>query len=71
MQVPHFYAVYRFPKGEKIDIQNTDYLVKLVDTPRFLIEKSKEKRSKWVYVVTAIDRCWNESSPSAPVNVIR
>jgi uncharacterized lipoprotein YddW (UPF0748 family) len=69
MQVPHFYAVYRFPKGEKIDIQNTDYLLKLVDTPRFLIEKSKEKKSKWVYVVTAIDRCWNESSPSNPVNV--
>jgi len=71
MQVPHFYAVYRFPKGAKIDIQNTDYLLKLVDTPRFLIEKSKEKKSKWVYVVTAIDRCWNESSPSNPVNVTR
>ena len=69
MQVPHFYAVYRFPKGEKIDIQNTDYLLKLVDTPQFLIKKTKEKKKRWVYVVTAIDRCWNESSLSNLVNV--
>lgn len=71
MQVPRFFAVYRFPKGSKIDISNTDYLEKLVDSPRFYIQKSGGKKSKWIYVVTAIDRCWNESVPSIGVSVIR
>ena len=69
MQVAGFFAIYRFSKGVKIDISNTDYLLKLVNEPVYMLNQSKGKKSKFNYVVTAIDRCWNESEPSAPVSV--
>ncbi len=70
MQEAAFFAVYRFPKGVKTDLNNTEYLVKLVAEPKYVLIQSKgKKKGHYFYVVTAIDRCWNESGPSMPVSV--
>lgn len=69
MQQARFYAVYRFPEGVNIDIADSKYLVKIVSKPKLNLEKSEGKIQKYSVVVTAIDRCWNESSPSKPLKI--
>lgn len=69
MQKHHFYAVYVFPKGTDIDISDSRFLVKIVSEPQFIPGKSKNRQQNYTIVVTAIDRCWNESAPSKPINI--
>ncbi|MFA6334522.1 MAG: family 10 glycosylhydrolase [Bacteroidales bacterium] len=69
MQEARFYAVYRFPKGVSADISNSEYLVKLVPETKYALKHRSGKKNKYIYVITAIDRCWNESVPSEPVSV--
>jgi hypothetical protein len=64
MQEARFYAVYRFPAKSVIDITDTKYLIRIVDTNSFKPEAQSGKRVKYKYVITAIDRCWNESVAS-------
>lgn len=64
MQEARFYAVYRFPAKSGIDITDTKYLIRIVDTNSFKPEAQSGKRVKYKYVITAIDRCWNESAAS-------
>jgi len=64
MQEARFYAVYRFPAKSVIDITDTKYLIRIVDTNSFKPEVQSGKRVKYKYVITAIDRCWNESAAS-------
>ncbi len=58
------YAVYRFPKGAKIDLDNTEYLLALSEAPQYIDAGYSEGAS---YVVTALDRLWNESEASNKV----
>lgn len=68
MQKALFYAVYCFPKGEKMDISNSKYLVKLTNKCSFDVEKENVNHKKGCkYVVTVIDRCWNESKASKAI----
>lgn len=69
MQEPQFFAVYRFPEGVNPDIANSDYLLKVVDTNNLRLDRQSGKKVKYTYIVTAIDRCRNESLPSKPVKV--
>jgi len=69
MQEAAFYAIYRFPKGVTADLDNSEYLVKLVAEPKYLLHQGKGKKDRYLYIITAIDRCWNESSPSKGVEV--
>jgi hypothetical protein len=64
MQEPQFFAVYRFPEGQAADIENSSYLLKIVDSNSLKLEKQSGKKIRYTYVVTAIDRCRNESLPS-------
>jgi len=64
MQEARFFAIYRFPKDVSVDITDTKYLLKIIDTYQFKPEAQKGKRVTYKYVVTAIDHCWNESQPS-------
>ena len=69
MQKALFYAVYCFPKGVKTDISNSEYLVKLTNKCSFDVEKeNKGHKSGCKYVVTVIDRCWNESNVSKVIS---
>ncbi len=69
MQQPRFFAVYRFPAGEKIDIDSSKFLVKVVSTNWFDIPSSGDNKQQFNYVITSIDRNWNESAPSRPLKI--
>jgi uncharacterized lipoprotein YddW (UPF0748 family) len=63
MQTAHFFAVYKFPEGIKPLLSESRYLVKIVKDSQYILPASNIKE-KYSYIVTAIDRCWNESPPS-------
>lgn len=57
------YAVYRFSNNERIDIDRADKLISLQPSTSF----TDEDGGRYTYVVTALDRTWNESKPSNEV----
>ena len=62
LQQPHFYVVYRFAAGEAVDLTRSDAIVKITRETHF---KPVEKRDgRHQYVVTVVDKCWNESPAS-------
>lgn len=65
MQKALFYIVYCFPEGVKVDIGNSGYILKITDALQYnVIEENKNHGAGCKYVVTVVDRCWNESAPS-------
>jgi uncharacterized lipoprotein YddW (UPF0748 family) len=56
------YAVYRFHGNERIDIDREDRLLSIEAGTSFTDEPAGGKN--YTYVVTALDRVWNESKPS-------
>ncbi len=57
------FAIYRFVNNEMVDINRADRLISLQQGTEFLdAEANRYRQCK--YVVTAIDRVWNESRPS-------
>jgi len=65
---PLKYLVYRFAANEKIDLNRSDRIVSLQQADSYIIPAEKT-HTKYTYVVTALDRLWNESKPSASVVV--
>ncbi|HZX21662.1 MAG TPA: family 10 glycosylhydrolase, partial [Clostridia bacterium] len=65
MQEPHFYVVYRFPENEEINLDDSQYIVKITKDQSFKPEGKRDRKFK--YVVTVVDRCWNESTASKAV----
>lgn len=63
------YAVYRFNANEKVDIQNADHLINIVQGTSY--RDNSENTTGYTYVVTALDRTWNESKPSNPFSATR
>lgn len=54
------YVVYRFKKGEKQNIKDPSHIIAI--TPQTFISLPYEGgKTKYVYVVTALDHMWNES----------
>lgn len=67
LDVAHNYVIYRFRKGEKIDLYSAEHIVAI--TPQTLYKLPYTKGvDKYVYVVTALDRLQNESK-GAKTNV--
>ncbi len=60
---PLRYAVYRFLNDEKIDLERADRLLSIQSLPECL-DLDANKHKKCTYVVTALDRVWNESRGS-------
>ncbi len=56
------YAVYRFAKGEKVNIEDPSKLV-AVTSDTYLKLPYQDGRTKFYYVVTALNRLHNESRP--------
>lgn len=69
MQEAQFFAVYRFPSGIAIDTENSKYLLKIIEGKSFTLKSNKGKKSNYIYIITAIDRCRNESAPSIALKV--
>jgi hypothetical protein len=67
MQKALFYAVYYFPAGTEADKANKECLVKLVPDAEFDIAMNPAHAEGGQYVVTVVDRCWNESKGSQVV----
>jgi uncharacterized lipoprotein YddW (UPF0748 family) len=62
MDEARLYAVYVFPKGMKVDLNNMDQLVCITPETSILLPYT-DGTLKWTYVVTALDRLHNESKP--------
>lgn len=58
-------AIYRFTDDEPINISKTEKILTLTTKKDFL-DVSANKYRKCTYIVTALDRLWNESAPSLP-----
>jgi len=56
------YVVYRFRKGEKVDLADPSHIVDI--TPQTFIKLPYGEKQTYTYVVTALDRLSNESKPS-------
>lgn len=69
MQQAQFYAVYRFPEGVEKDISNNKYLVKIIDQNKFKLNENRLNRGSYFYIITAIDRCRNESIESKSLKI--
>ena len=63
MQQPHFYVVYRFEKGEPVDLSQPRHIVKITRETQYKPAERHNRRHR--YVVTVVDKCWNESEPSS------
>lgn len=65
MQKALFYAVYCFPKGANEKISDSKYLLKITQECCFnVVQENPAHAPGSRYVITVIDRCWNESVPS-------
>ncbi|MBL7717755.1 MAG: family 10 glycosylhydrolase [Flavipsychrobacter sp.] len=64
------YAVYRFVNNEEIDLERGDKLVSLQRGIEYT-DVDAGKYTSCTYIVTALDRTWNESRPSNEVSLDR
>lgn len=53
------FAVYRFKKGEKVNLNDASKMVKVTYDSKMIVPYMKD--SKYTYVITALDRVGNES----------
>jgi hypothetical protein len=58
---PAKYLVYRFAPGTKTDLENADNIMVLTQANSFL---DRDNSKQYQYIVTALDRTWNESEKS-------
>lgn len=65
LQQPHFYVVYRFAAGEEVDLPKSGHIVKITREKQY--KPSGKRDGKHKYVVTVVDKCWNESEPSKAI----
>ena len=61
-----YFCVYRFELNEPVNIEDVTKLQKIVRRPVYIIPQSSDNR-KYKYVVTALDRLYNESKASKTV----
>ena len=60
MDEARFYAIYRFKKGEKVNLSDAEHLIMV--TPSTMVKLPYENgKEKYTYVVTSLDRVQNES----------
>jgi hypothetical protein len=60
MDKAQYYVVYRFAQGEKINLEQADHIVTI--TKQTLLKLPYQNgKTKYTYVVTALDRLQNES----------
>jgi uncharacterized lipoprotein YddW (UPF0748 family) len=68
-----YYAIYRFDEDEQVDISDPANLIATVPHrpyfTQYWIDKNTLKRTKYTYVITALDRLHNESRSGNAVQV--
>jgi uncharacterized lipoprotein YddW (UPF0748 family) len=63
---PLRYVVYRFAEKEKIDLDRNDHIVSIQQATEYTDQDARRPK-RYTYIVTALDRTWNESKPSNQV----
>lgn len=64
MDRPVRYVIYRFAKGEELDLNDATKIVGFTQSTFFpLTSQDGKNKKKYTYVVTALDRLHNESKP--------
>ena len=66
LQQPHFYVVYRFDADETVDLSQSSHIVKITRDTHY--HPAEKRNGRHRYVVTVVDKCWNESEPSKTIN---
>lgn len=66
--LPKFYAVYEFHKGEKDEKQFPPKIVKVLNKTEFILPKDSNKKGLRFYV-TSLDQVENESIPSNEIEI--
>ncbi|MFN8353875.1 MAG: family 10 glycosylhydrolase [Spirosomataceae bacterium] len=64
----YYYVVYRFEKGEVVDLSKPDHIAGFAREPMF-VDRIALADKKYLYLVTAVDRLHNESMASKEVKV--
>lgn len=57
------FLIYRFPKNEPMDLTNNKYIIGLTQNWEFW-DYDSINHHNYTYVVTSLNRLWNESSPA-------
>jgi len=60
------YLIYKFKEQEPIDLNQSQHIIALSSNKSFV---DKEESKGYKYVITQVDRCWNESDASNTVQV--
>ncbi len=61
------FAVYRFTNDEPVNLSQSDKILTLTTRKEFL-DADANKFKKCTYIITSLDRLWNESAPSLPAS---
>jgi uncharacterized lipoprotein YddW (UPF0748 family) len=64
---PLKYVVYHFRAGESVNLERSDRIVSLQQGANFKLPEGKQRTGTWV--VTALDRLWNESEAGNAVKL--
>ncbi|WP_245586338.1 glycoside hydrolase family 10 protein [Olivibacter sitiensis] len=66
------YVVYRFNEGEDVNLGRSQSILEIIyDSKRtYFTDVSVRRNSRYIYIITALDRVKNESLPSRPQIVI-
>jgi len=62
MQEPHFYIVRRYDMDDPPDLTDPSHIVAVTRDTSY--ETTDDDDGPFYYIVTVVDRCWNESLPS-------
>ena len=62
MQEPHFYIVRRYDMDDPADLTDPSHIVAVTRDTSY--ETTDDDDGPFYYIVTVVDRCWNESLPS-------
>lgn len=65
MQQPHFYVVYKFGAKEAVNLDNSRNIEKITREKSY--KPAGRRDGKFKYVITVVDKCWNESAASKAV----
>jgi uncharacterized lipoprotein YddW (UPF0748 family) len=68
-----YYVIYRFKKGEEIDYENPKYILTIVQRKPYQqqewLDRQIDKKSEYLYAITAVNRLHIESALSNSFNV--
>ncbi len=65
-----YVAIYRYGKKDLQDIDDPRYLLDIIDgNLTYYLDSSIDRKGKYYYLVTSLDRLFNESLPTLPLKV--